>query len=173
VPERDRAISTEIIFKGYGYLSTRPSIEEISNQIQNANKLAQNIPNRVAYFFEIATQEKDKFKQFVYYFLAIEIYIQKLFKKEKQELDNSSLFNFVHSDIKSLMKDCLINDKANLLDKLIWCYLLKDNKIEETDINNFKLIKKYRDRINHGEIIDEESLPIELAKQLALKLMQW
>jgi len=141
------------ILQAYGYASTRPSIEEISNQIKNADKLSQNIHDRVAYFFEIATQEKDKLKQFLYYFLAIEIHIQKLFKKEKEKLDNSSLFNF------------LINDKANLLDKLVWCYSLKYNQIEETDINNFKSIKECRDNISHGKIIDEESLPVERARQ--------
>lgn len=63
-------------------------------------------------------------------------------------------------------------ESKNLLQRFMWCSILKWSEVEDPDIDAFKSLKKIRDKIYHGEEIAESSLPIHLAQLLALKLLR-
>ena len=62
-------------------------------------------------------------------------------------------------------------DSKNLSQRFRWCSIIAWGKIEEGDVACFLEMKKIRDRLSHGEHIEEEALPIDKAKALALKLL--
>jgi hypothetical protein len=119
-------------------------------------------------------QESDMLKRFIYYFLVIEVITHKTFK----ELDYNariSQLNNIPLRIESSVTELLIErqkEARNLSERFIWCAMLKWQEINDADITQFKIIKRFRDNIYHGEEVAETSLPVNSAKRLALKLLR-
>lgn len=129
---------------------------------------------KVGYFFDLAIREKDKLKKFIYLFLILEIHTHNAFK----EIDYSSKIKELHNlpeRVALSAKEFLIDrqkESKSLLQRFIWCSILKWNDIDEKDIETFKSLKKIRDRLSHGEEVVEDGLPIHQAQALALKILR-
>jgi hypothetical protein len=148
--------------------------ETLTSSIDAALNTNDNIHSKVGYFFDLAIREKDNLKKFLYYFLVIEVHTHQVFKS----LDYPSLFstlNNVPDRVKSEATNLLITyqaDAKNLSHRFIWCTLLKWEDITDEDIKQFKILKKIRDKIYHGEEVDMKNLPLSQAQKLALKLIR-
>lgn len=161
-------------FSAEAYASTPITTKTLSTKIESALSLYERLHPKVGYFFDLAIKEKDKLKTFIYYFLVIEIHTHNTFKEIDYGSKVSDLHNIPVRVEKSAIEFLIDSQKEskNLLQRFIWCSILKWSEVEDSDIDAFKSLKKIRDRIYHGEEVAESSLPIHLAQSLALKLLR-
>ena len=104
----------------------------------------------------------------------LEVHTHQIFKT----LDYTSSFdsinnlpNRIENETKNLFQ-AYQKEAKNLVHRFIWCSLLSWKDVSDEDIQQFKELKKIRDKIFHGEEIDLRSLPINQARLLALKMIR-
>jgi len=146
---------------------------QLANKVKQAIEKYNQFHPKVGYFFDLASKEKDKLKAFIYYFLVIEIFTHQTFQLLNHDLVVAKL-HIIPERVKGSATDLLIERQReckNLAQRFIFCSLAKWCEINDKDIDTFKLVKKARDLIYHGEEISEKALPIKQAQVLALKLL--
>jgi hypothetical protein len=164
----------QIISKAELCVSQKTSTTVVSSKINKALRLYSALHPKVGYFFYLALQERDFLKQFIYYFLVIEVLTHQTFKELDYSASIGQLNNIplrIASSVTEFLIECQKETK-NLSERFVWCAMLKWDEISDADITQFKIIKKFRDKIYHGEEVAETSLPVNSARQLALKLLQ-
>jgi hypothetical protein len=169
----------DFLLTGHGEISTarKFQLSEISKAIDTAFKVGKKLHYKVGYFFDLATKEKDSLKRFLYYFLVLEVHTNQIFKTLDYSSKSSSfeainkLPNRIEKETAALFQSYQ-KDAKNLTHRFIWCSLLAWNDVTDEDIQLFKDLKKFRDQIFHGEEVDLKSLPINQARQLALKMIK-
>ncbi|WP_456378829.1 hypothetical protein [Thiolapillus sp.] len=160
---------------GEGHILSKIDNENLSDKIRYAFSLADSIYPRVGYFFSLAVNEKDRLKKYLYLFLAIEIHIHKTFKELIGDPDltipritPSRISGFARLfDIKEP-----IQKAKNIFCRFMWCSILQWDDVNNSDVKKFITLKKTRDRIYHGEDVEEKTLPIGEAQSLALKIIR-
>lgn len=161
-------------FSAEAYGSSQIDTTSASNKISSALKLSHSILPKVGYFFGLATKEKDRLKKFLYLFLVIEIHTHQTFK----ELDYAGALTRLHvlpdriADSAAAFYIDRQKEAKNLTQRFMWCSILRWSDVCDSDVENFKVVKRIRDRIYHGEEVAEKSLPISEAQSLALKLIR-
>jgi hypothetical protein len=151
--------------------------------IKKTNDLALNIKSSYDLYSQLnekssrhiyaALGETDRLKKFINYFLFIERFTHSQYKKLSGNYEISPIFNIperLNDTGLEFFKSCQENAK-NLSQRFHWCALLVWDNIDNQDIKNFKKVKSIRDKISHGEDIGDTSLPVEIIKILALKLL--
>jgi hypothetical protein len=172
----DNRTVRDIWFTGSAELTVSKvfSSDMVASGIEAALTASENIHSKIGYFFDLAIRETDSLKKFLYYFLVIEVHTHQVFKT----FDYSTSFS-VSNNIPKRIEDEATNllftypeDAKNLTTRFIWCSSLKWKDMTDADINQFKLIKKIRDRIYHGEDVDMRALPLIQAQKLTLKILK-
>lgn len=167
-------IDINISFSAEAHVSNQITTDALLEKIDVALDLYDNLHPKVGYFFDLAIREKDKLKKFIYLFLILEIHTHNAFK----EIDYNSKIEELHNlpeRVALSAKEFLIDrqkESKSLLQRFVWCSILKWNDIDEKDIEAFKSLKKIRDRLSHGEEVVEDRLPIHQAQALALKILR-
>ena len=154
-------------FKGYGSVNVLPEklVEKISDSLKQYSKLEP----RVASLFFSGLQEDDRFKKFLYLFLSLEIHIHKTFKQIDFE-KYVDKFNQSSARLKQFYIESYKQSK-NLTQRFMLCSILSWENLEDSDVDNFKHIKKRRDMLMHGEEVHEDSLPVKELEDLLLKIL--
>ena len=65
----------------------------------------------------------------------------------------------------------IFSGSSNVADRFRWCAMTVWGQLDEQDIRDFLELKKVRDKLAHGDHIEESDLPVKKAKLLALKLL--
>jgi len=153
---------------GSFYVSPPKSLEEINTSLEKSKELLPVLTKDVCRHFYTALNEPDKVKKFLGYFQFIERYTHSTYKSLNYSNDTQEA-----STVPSRVKEpaTKFSDSNNLLQRFRWCSIIAWRKIEESDVICFLEVKKIRDQLSHGEHIEEEALPIDKAKVLALKLL--
>ena len=158
-----------VIGTGELTVSTAITADILASRIKAAFSACLEFHPNVGYFFDLATREKDVLKKFLYYYLVIEIHTHNEFKK----IDYSLSFEVPKWIESSAMQFFVKYQEAkNLSQRFIWCLLLRWIEVGEKDFIQFREIKKFRDNIYHGEEVPEGTLPVNQARQLALKMLR-
>jgi len=147
---------------------------QVKVRIQDSLKLYNQLDDQVRKHLYSALGEKDKLKQFLNFFFVLEIHTNQVFKNIKFQ-DYVSEANNIPDRIKESGEKFLLklwkSECEELAVKFQWCALLAWKKIDDKDIEDFKSMKKIRDRIAHGEIVSEDKLLIDLAQKLCMKIL--
>jgi len=118
--------------------------------------------------------EDDKLRSFLFSWSALEVFVNKIFKKYKTDLsakcgDDSAM---CHAPI-----ECVCDVPENEEDKsfvkkfkTIAAQLCIANANE--DVDKFRNAKKTRDNLLHGSYIDEKTLPVKAVRELLIKYLQ-
>ncbi|MBD1996111.1 hypothetical protein H6G00_05700 [Leptolyngbya sp. FACHB-541] len=156
-------------------LSTRMNLEQVNSLLLSSSKLYCNLDTKISKHFYMGLEEKDKFKQFLYFFLCIERYTHHVFKKIEHDKSCKNLVN-----IPVRLEESALNflveqqqESKNLAQRFHWCSILVWEGVVDEDIKRFKELKRIRDRISHGEDVQESELPVYIARELALKLLSY
>jgi len=166
----------EIVTSGYGYTLSPKNIEEINVSLEKSAELIGNLiknkelQKKLQSVLRLFTQSleisQDKFRAFLFAWVAIEIFVNKIFASYEDKFisdvknHSSKGVNKFLDRVKSVMRD-----KYRLADKFtLIASFLSDNI--ERDVNSFNEIKKQRDNIFHGQMFDEETLPVEEVRRL-------
>lgn len=149
--------------------------EEFGKKIDESLKKLDSRHPKIGVFYYLASLEKDRLKKFIYYFLVLEVLTHQTFKTLKYA-DKIDELNNIPARIKGEFHQFMENQQKeakNLSQRFIWCSLLAWHELKDSDIAQFKRIKKFRDSIYHGEDIEEKLLPVEDAKNLSIKLLSY
>lgn len=146
---------------------------EVKKRIQDSLKLYNQLDSKVSSFLHAALEEADRLKQFLNFFLVLEIYTHRVFQTidfQNYVMEVNNIPDRIQVSGEKFFLERQAESK-NLLQRFHWCALLVWEKIDDKDIEDFKSIKKIRDRITHGENVPEATLPVDLAEKLCLKLL--
>ena len=148
-------------------------IDKLNTLLKASSALYNKLDEKSSRSFYTAINEKDKLKQFLYFFFFIERYTHQTFKK----IDFQSLIDKSNNDSAELSKSFLNSflklskEAKNLTQRFHWCSILIW-KLDDNDIESFQYFKKTRDGISHGEDFNEATLPVMDIRKLALKLLK-
>lgn len=139
------------------YVSIPQKLDEVNLSLQNSVNLFSNLNEKLSRHIFAALIESDRLKQFLYFFLFMEIYTNEQYKKldsKQRKFDENR------------KADGELYNKFNCCKISIWKHL------NDEDVECFKKMKKIRNDILHGQDIEEATLPIEKIRTLALKLLR-
>lgn len=155
------------------YVYASKSIEEINSSLEKSKDLISILTKDVCKHFFGAQNEIDRMKKFLGYFQFIERYTHSTYKTLNYKKDIKGLINVpdrVNDSANKFFKR-VFKDSKNLSQRFNWCSIFAWNNIKGNDVAAFHELKKVRDKLSHGEHIEEKDLPIQMAKELALKLL--
>ncbi len=158
---------------GSVYVSSPKGVDKINLSLESAKGLLPALTKDVCRNFYAALNEADRMKQFLGYFQFIERYTHSTYKSLNYNVDAKEIFNVPERINEPATKffERMFTDSKNLSQRFHWCALIVWQNIEENDMNYFLEVKKVRDRLSHGEHVEESELPVEKVKTLALKLL--
>jgi hypothetical protein len=157
-----------------GYTSYKFTSERLQTALVSASSLAASINPKVSRLFHLAMEEKDQLKRFLFLFLVIEIETHATFTA----IDHCThISRIVNSEDRIRLSSMSFFESQperwiNLKDRFIWCALCKWKQITDTDVDDFKRLKKVRDDIAHGSLSEPPPDAVNSAKRLSMKLLQ-
>lgn len=154
-------------------VSSGKTTEEINESLLKSSNLFGKLTYKSSRHIYSALNESDRLKQFMSYFLFIERHTHSQFKLLSYESDAHTVFNAPQrvSQSAKLFFESRFNDSKNLAQRFHWCAILAWQQLSDQDVRDFLDIKKVRDKLTHGEDIEESELPVEEIKTLVLKLL--
>jgi hypothetical protein len=161
-----------IEFNASGYVSRGKSKEALMDLATRAISLAADFNPKAAMFIQLALQEDDLLKRFLYFFLSIEVETHSAFST----IDHSAnISRIVNSDGRVPIStfDLFKKQNANLKslsDKFVWCALCVWVHLIDADIDEFNRLKKFRNDIAHGSISEPPPEAVIAIEKLAIKL---
>lgn len=156
-----------------GYVSFPNSIESLATSLDEAEKLFSELTKDSSHHFFAALNEDDRLKKFLGFFFFIERFTHRTFKSLSYGENAKNLFS-IQSRVKESATgffSMFFSESKNITQRFHWCAMTVWNQLDDQDLRSFVEIKKVRDRLAHGEHLDESDLPVEMAKTLALKLL--
>lgn len=155
------------------YTSSQKSVEQINISLGNSKGLLTVLTKDVCRNFYAALNEPDRMKQFLGYFQFLERYTHSTYKALSYNNDVKGVFNIpqrINMPVSRFFEN-IFSDSKSLAQRFHWCAIIAWNNVEESDVNTFIEAKKVRDRLSHGEHVENPELPVEKVKELALKLL--
>ena len=154
-------------------VSSGKTAEELNESLAKSSALLAKLTYKSSRHIYSALNESDRLKQFMSYFLFLERHTHSQFKLLSYENDVHTIFNAPErvSQSAKLFFESRFNDSKNLAQRFHWCAILAWQQLSDQDVRDFLDIKKVRDKLTHGEDIEESELPVEKTKMLALKLL--
>lgn len=159
---------------GYGSISSRISVAELSTLTYEAIQRLPFINFRIAEFVYNGEVEEDNVKRFLYYFVAIEIGTHRAFKGTDKS-STSILSSDIPAHIKHQGSQLLQKQYADLkalADRFVWCAIVAWSNVTDADVLEMMRLKKIRDDIAHGNVITVRSEDAEAARSLALLILR-
>jgi hypothetical protein len=120
------------------------------------------------------SSENDKLRRFMFGWSALEIFINKVFS----EYERLCVQNLLGTDPASHTQRYferihdVMRDKYRITDKFVVVTACLGDDSIETDVETFASIKKSRDELLHGEVLDEDSLPVAETIKLLKKYLR-
>jgi hypothetical protein len=141
--------------------------------LEKAEQLFGELTKDSSRHFYAALNEKDRLKQFLGYFMFIERLTHRTYKSLSYEGNAKKLFRILErmENTSSDFFSTVFSESKNLADRFHWCAMTAWDQLDDQDVGDFVSLKKARDRLAHGEHIEEADLPVEKAKMLGLKLL--
>ncbi len=154
-------------------VSSGKTTEEINESLEKSSALLSKLTYKSSRHIYSALNEPDRLKQFMSYFLFLERHTHSHFKSLSYKKNAHAVFNVPErvSQSSKLFFESRFNDSKNLAQRFHWCAILVWQQLNDQDVKDFLDIKKIRDKLTHGEDIEESELPVEKAKLLTLKLL--
>jgi hypothetical protein len=156
-----------------GYVSSPKSLDSIGYSLDQAEQLFGELTKDTSRHFYAALNEKDRMKKFLYFFMFIERYTHRTFKSLSYERNVKQLF-FIQQRMGNTASgffSTIFSESNNLAHRFFWCAMTAWGQLGDQDVCDFLELKKVRDKLAHGEHIEESDLPVEKAKMLGLKLL--
>jgi hypothetical protein len=154
------------------HVSKPRTVEETRAALGKATALASALNPRVSQFFQLALRDTDALKRFLYHFLAVEIEVHRVFSASSRAQHLAQGLEPNARTASSLIKLLETRDGhwTNLADRFVWCVVSTWVHLTDSDIDEFKRLKKTRDGIAHGEIATVGPDAARAIERLALRI---
>jgi hypothetical protein len=155
-------------------VASRLESQTLTDRVSRATDLASAINPKVARFYRLGVEEKDPLKQFLYFFLAIEVTTHATFAS----IDHSSAFgSLVVADerTRDLVLPFLEEQRLQwktLRQRFVWCVACRWTHLSRADVDEFLRLKGVRDAIAHGVIASPSGPDVLAVARLATLLQQ-
>lgn len=168
--------SLGISISGKAYSSRQTTDEVVEKTRKHFSSLAidSSLSRVYKLYIQGVSRENDELRRFMFSWSALEILINKVFSEyEKLFIQNLLGADPVNNAqryfdrVRDVMKE-----KYRIMDKFIVIAACIGKDSVEADIEEFGKIKKIRDTLLHGEIMDEKSLPVAETVRLLWKYMR-
>jgi hypothetical protein len=156
-----------------GYVSRSIAVEEATTMAEESATFARQLNAKVARFFDLALEEDDDLKRFLYLFLAIEIETRAVFGTIDHAAQVERLLN-VDSRLQTASARLFEGQRerwTNLKDQFAWCAICAWPELTDIDVGEFARLKKIRDDIAHGSIADPPSEAVVAVQGLARRVL--
>ncbi|MHB1334152.1 MAG: hypothetical protein ACYCY1_16300 [Sulfuriferula sp.] len=157
-----------------GSLTTARTItaSDATQYLARTTSLAALMSPKISKFFQLALEEEDPLKRFLYFFLTVERQTHATFASVDHRGHLASLTN-EPARVHTSMADFFVAQSErwkSLQERFIWCALSAWTQLTDTDVDSFKEIKRVRDQLAHGEIAAPPAGSVIAVEQLAKKL---
>lgn len=154
------------------YMSKPFTAEDIESGIKSVVELADSLDPRVSRFFQLGLRDQDDLKRFLYYFLAIEIEVHRVFRtvSRAQHVMNGAILDPRVSTSLARLIENRADNWNNLADRFVWCVVSLWQHLSDDDIEEFKRLKKVRDGIAHGNVASPDRASVLAVEKLAKKI---
>lgn len=152
--------------------SNRATAAEVEAGLTTAVALAHLIAPRVARFFQLGLRDPDPLKQFLYYFLSIEVGVHQRFSnftKQQHLASIEAIDARISASIAKLLETREI--WTTLGDRFVWCVATCWIELDDSDVQEFKRLKKIRDAIAHGKREAVTAAEVVALQKLAMKVL--
>lgn len=155
-------------------VSKRLPTDEVQAGIESTAALAERLNPKVARFFQLALEENDPLKRFLYFFLSIEIETHATFASIDHSIHLAVMLKSQSRIHKTQTRffEAQREKWTALKDRFVWCALCVWTHLSDSDIKEFASLKKIRDDIAHGSIAVPPAESVAAAQRLATRL-QW
>ena len=171
-PDSRTVLDFRLLVSASGYASSKLEPAQIEGRIATGINIASTMNPKVARFFQLALDEEEPLKKFLYFFLAIEIETHATFAKIDHAANLSVLI--AASDRVAISTQDFFDDQrqrwTNLRDRFMWCVICVWTHLCDADVEEFKRLKKIRDDIAHGSIATPPHSALAGVEMLAAKL---
>lgn len=171
-PDNRTILDFRLVVSGTGYVSSKLEATQIEDSLAAGVRIASAMNSKVSRFFQLALDEEDPLKKFLYFFLAIEIETHATFAKIDHATNLSRLVA-APSRAALAAQDFFDGQRqrwTTLRDRFVWCVLCVWTHLSDADVEEFKRLKTVRDDIAHGSIATPPHSAVAGAEKLAAKL---
>jgi hypothetical protein len=157
-----------------GSLTTARGIgaPDVSLYLDRSTALAASISPKVSSFFQLALDEDDPLKRFLYFFLTVERQTHAAFAAIDHQGHLGTLTQGPDR-VRVAMVDFFVAQSERwkaLQERFVWCALSIWTQLTDADIASFKELKRVRDQLAHGEISAPSAQNVLAIEGLAKKL---
>jgi hypothetical protein len=147
--------------------------EQLQRALDKAISHTASISSRSGYLLGLGITERDVVKRFLFFFLAIETEIDRVFKSMPPSAFAKAFRSALDAPASDLVHEVVKGRNNNdLRIKFLWCMMTVLPHLSCEDLSAFKELKKIRDGIAHGSF---QSLPeqgdAEKAYRLATRIL--
>lgn len=161
-------------FSGTAYVSQGLPDSQLATNLRAVPTLAAKLNAKAARFFALGLGEDDELKQFLYFFLALEVETHAVFARIDHGTAVETLVG--HTVPLQLATVALLQRQANqlrtLFDRFVWCATCVWPDIDDDDVELFRKLKAARDGIAHGSFSEPPQGYGRLAQTLARKVLR-
>lgn len=154
------------------YVAKRMGSDDAAAFLERANSLAATISPKVSRFFQLALEEDDPLKKFLWFFLTIERQTHAAFTSMDHPSHMASILRSpdrVHAASVEFFGGQL-ERWTTLSDRFVWCAISVWTHLGDADVAAFRRLKKVRDQIAHGELASPPADAVAEIEKLAAKL---
>lgn len=146
---------------------------KLEEKLIKSVEFAESISPKVSNLFSLGLTEKDEFKKFIYFFLALEVATNAIFEKIENH-EKNKIHPVGHPSVSRSVDPPKRHKrkKPGLMDKFIQCRKVVWTQLLDDDIEQFKKLKKVRNKIAHGSSYEPPDGYAHLAEQLARKILR-
>jgi hypothetical protein len=141
--------------------------EDLQNALDTAASLTHSNKSRSTYLLGLGLEERDVVKRFLFFFLAIESEVSRVFKSLSSPAFVGAFGSPLEQPSADLVHDVVKSRNNDLLVKFLWCMKTELPQLSFDDLRAFKELKTIRDGVAHGSF---EKLPGQEEADKAYKL---
>jgi hypothetical protein len=171
----DKKTVHDILLKasGEGYVSLPLSATGAEERLTETTRMAAALDANHAYLFQRALRDEDPLKKFLFFFLSIEVEVNRAFGTRTKQSHVTCGATFERRISESLSElICNQSNFRNLSDKFIWCVASLWTKLNDADIKEFKRLKRVRDSIAHGSIVEPQATDLAAVELMAKSIAE-
>lgn len=124
--------------------------EQLQSALDTAISHTTSISSRSGYLLGLGLTERDAVKRFLFFFLAIETEINRVFKSIPPSAFAEVFRSPLATPASDLVHELVTGRNNDLLVKFFWCMMSVLPHLSSEDLAAFKELKKIRDNIAHG-----------------------
>jgi|GEM_PF-1030247 len=146
--------------------------EEILALLESALSDQNGIAPRAAEYYYLALKEKDELKDFLFFFLSLEVFTHRTFKGLRHQQYIASMVKPPADLANAGAQFFSISESSkSLKERFVWCAMCVWNGITDSDVDSFSKLKRLRDDIAHGNTSSVSRDHVREARALASKVL--